>query len=164
MEILKEFGIKPELLLAQIINFLILLFILRKFLYAPILRVLKKRKDIIEKSLKDAQEIESRLNQISLEREEKLKQAGLEAAVILDIATKNSQQIIKVAHEKAQKDAARLAEKTQRALETEREKMFGELRAKVSQLVIMSFEKVASKIITEKDQKELIERSVKELN
>ena len=42
--------------------------------------------------------------------------------------------------------------------------MFGELRAKVSQLVIMSFEKVASKIITEKDQKELIERSVKELN
>jgi len=43
MDILNQFGIKPVLLAAQVVNFLALLFILKKFLYQPILKVLKTR-------------------------------------------------------------------------------------------------------------------------
>jgi len=52
MEILKEFGIQPTLLLAQIVNFLIILFVLKKFFYKPIIKVLDARKKRIEVSLK----------------------------------------------------------------------------------------------------------------
>ncbi|MBU2632677.1 F0F1 ATP synthase subunit B, partial [Patescibacteria group bacterium] len=48
MEIVKQFGLDPVLLVAQIVNFLILLFILKKLLYKPVLELLKKREDTIK--------------------------------------------------------------------------------------------------------------------
>ena len=56
MEIIKNFGVEPVLLVAQIINFLIILFILKKFLYKPVLDTLKKREDSIKEGLKQAEE------------------------------------------------------------------------------------------------------------
>jgi len=61
MEIFNQFGINPLLLLAQVVNFAVLLFILKRFLYKPILKVLEERKKRIEESLKNAEEIEKRL-------------------------------------------------------------------------------------------------------
>ena len=61
MEILKNFGIQPTLLLAQIVNFTIILFVLKKFFYKPITKVLEERKRRIEESLKNADEIEAKL-------------------------------------------------------------------------------------------------------
>ena len=63
MEFLKEFGIQPTLLIAQIVNFLIILFILKKFFYKPIIKLLDDRKKKIEESLKNAELIEERLKQ-----------------------------------------------------------------------------------------------------
>ena len=56
MEILENFGLNPMLLIAQIVNFLIVLFILKKFLYKPVLEMLKKRQTTIKDGLKQAEE------------------------------------------------------------------------------------------------------------
>ena len=48
MEIIKQFGINPILLAAQVVNFIVLLFIFKKLLYKPILKVLDERKKKIE--------------------------------------------------------------------------------------------------------------------
>ena len=69
MDILNQFGVQPILLAAQVVNFLILLFILKKFLYGPILKVLDSRKKTIEQSLKNAEEIERRLLETTEEKE-----------------------------------------------------------------------------------------------
>ena len=55
MEILENFGVNPVLLAAQIVNFIIVLFILKKFLYKPILDLLKKRQFTIKEGLKQAE-------------------------------------------------------------------------------------------------------------
>src|SRR3989344_8353758 len=84
MEILKQFGINPVLLAAQVVNFLILLFILKKFLYKPILKVLDERKRKIEESLNNATEIERKLSQTNETIEKMIGKAALDAQKMLD--------------------------------------------------------------------------------
>ena len=70
--LLEKLGLEPHILLAQIINFLILIFVLRRFLYKPLIKFLDKRKDIIEKGLNDAQKAKEELSKIQTIKEEKI--------------------------------------------------------------------------------------------
>src|SRR5688572_12301567 len=106
--VVRDFGIQPVLLAAQVVNFLILLLILKKFLYGPILKVLETRKKRIEESLKNASVIELRLQKTEEEKEKVLEKAALEARKILDEATKSANLVIEEAHKKASQDIVEL--------------------------------------------------------
>ncbi|KKR81217.1 MAG: ATP synthase subunit b [Candidatus Daviesbacteria bacterium GW2011_GWA1_41_61] len=163
MEILNEFGVKPVLLIAQVVNFLLLLFILKRFLYKPILKALEQRKQKIVQSLKNAEEIEKRLEAVSKEREEALRKASKEAETIIGEATTSADRIIAQAHEKAQKDISKMIERSQQSLKLEREKLYQDIKGELAGLVMVALEKVTGKVVTEKDQKELIKKSIKQL-
>ena len=162
MDILDEFGIKPVLLAAQVVNFVVLFLILKKFLYQPILKVLQTRQDTIAKSLKDAEKIEKRLQQTDEEREKVLKLAALESKKLIDEATQASAQIIAEAHLKASSDMEKILEQARQAVRLEKEKMQQEIREELADLVVLGIEKVAGKVLTGKDQKEIVERTVKQ--
>ncbi len=102
MDILSQFGVNPLLLAAQVVNFLILLFVLKKFLYGPILKVLEKRKLTIEQSLKHAEEIEQKLVAISEEEEKRLIKASQEGEKIIKQASESSVAIIDESRKKAE--------------------------------------------------------------
>ncbi|MDO8498411.1 MAG: F0F1 ATP synthase subunit B [bacterium] len=163
MDILTNFGVKPILLMAQVVNFLILLFILKRFLYKPLLKALDQRKQRIADSLRNAEEIEKRLEQTTKEREERLKKASREAEEILAEAAKTADRIVAEAHLKAGHDIKKLMEKSKDAMEQERGKLHQEIRGELADLVAASLQKVTGKIITTKDQKEMIQRSVEGL-
>ncbi len=74
MEIIKNFGLNPILLAAQIVNFLIIFFILKKFLYKPVLNVLNKRQVTIKEGLKQAEEARVKLEKVVIEEKDILKQ------------------------------------------------------------------------------------------
>lgn len=163
MEILNTFGIQPILLAAQVVNFAILLLILNKFLYKPVLKMLKTRQDTIAKSLKNAEEIEKRLQKTEEEREKKLEIAALESKKMIDEATQASAGIIAEAHTKASADMDKVLEQAKETIKLEKEKMQQEIRAELADLVVLGIEKVAGKVLTEKDQKEIVERTVRQL-
>ncbi|MCL5434940.1 MAG: ATP synthase F0 subunit B, partial [Patescibacteria group bacterium] len=71
MEILKNFGFDPAMLAAQIVNFLIILYLLKRFLYKPVLEMLKKRSDAIQEGIKQAEEARITLEK-TLEEEKKI--------------------------------------------------------------------------------------------
>src|SRR4030043_2475120 len=98
MEIFKSFGIQPALLIAQIVNFLIILILLKKFFYKPITKILEERKKRIEESLKNADLIE-----------ERLKKTEEKSAQILDETRKNAQDLI----DEAKKESERISAQTQ---------------------------------------------------
>lgn len=148
---------------AQVVNFLILLFILKKVLYGPILKVLEQRKQRIAESLKNAEEIEKRLIQTEDEREKVLIKAASEAQRILDEATKSAGLLIADAKQKATREMEAIVKKGEASIKTEREKMFQEIRTELADLVVISLEKVVNKTLSQKDQKALIEKSVKDL-
>ncbi|KKQ66447.1 MAG: ATP synthase subunit b [Candidatus Daviesbacteria bacterium GW2011_GWA2_38_24] len=163
MEIFNEFGVQPLLLLAQVVNFLILLFILKKFLYKPILNILEERKQKITSSLKNAEEIEKRLQKIESERDEALKKASKEAKELLQSASESADQIIQDAHSKAQKDIQDLVKKTKAVLDAERESLHKEIRDEIADIVVASLEKIAQKSLSEKEKQEFVQKSIKEL-
>ena len=84
MEVLETFGVQPVLILAQIVNFIILLFLLKKFAYKPIMKVLDDRKHKIETSVKQAEEIEIKLAETESKQKEIVKAAEKESSRILD--------------------------------------------------------------------------------
>ncbi len=164
MEIAKQFGIEPILLLAQIINFLIILFVLKKFFYKPIVKMLEDRKKRIEESLKNADTIE-----------EKLKATEEKSALILDAARKNAEDILADTKAEAQRitDAAAIeakasAEETvKKALEqiaSEREKMQKDLEQETMDLVAATVKKVLGRNLKDVEKKSLTAKSIADIS
>src|SRR3989344_3734981 len=108
MEILKNFGVQPVLLVAQIVNFLIILFILRKFFFGPITKVLEDRRQKIEEGLKNAETIERKLEETEEKTAKILEDAANQAKQVIDGAKSHSQEIVN----EAQKEAAKTLEET----------------------------------------------------
>lgn len=162
-KILGQFGVEPLLLAAQAVNFLVLLWILKKVLYKPILKVLDDRKIMIAKTIKDAQDIEAKLAETEQEKDKTLEKAAKEAQKLLDQATNNANQVINEAHLKAAADIEEMLKKGRDQIKQDREIMQQELRTELAGLVAVSLQKVTGKILTKDDQKKLIEQSVKEI-
>jgi F-type H+-transporting ATPase subunit b len=163
MEIFNQFGIQPVLLLAQVVNFLILLFILKKFLYSPVLKMLEERKAKIAQSLKDAEEIEKKLAKTEEDRQKELSKALEEAKQIINEAKESATQVIAEGHEKANKDIVDLVEKARESMTQEREKMHQEIRQELSDMIVASLKAVTGKVLTKKDQEEIVEKNIKNL-
>lgn len=164
MEILSQFGVKPLLLAAQVVNFLILLFILKKFLYKPILKVLEKRKELIVKTLKNADESErilletnekaDRIMTRTLEEAKKILDETNQAGVLmLEDYNKTGAEILQKARENALKFS-----------EIERRKLEQEVTEHLADIVTLALEKVIGRKITKKEQLEIIEKEVKNIS
>ena len=163
MEILNQFGINPILLLAQAVNFAVLLFILKKFLYKPILKVLEERKKRIEESLKNAQEIEKRLLQVAEDEEKRIQKASQEGERIIKEAEVAAAQIIENGKSKAELLAQRILQNGRFQLQLEKEKLQQETRSELADILLLSLQKVTGKLFNRKDQKQLIEETVKHI-
>jgi F-type H+-transporting ATPase subunit b len=162
-QILKDFGIQPLLLGAQIVNFFVLLFILNKLLYKPVLKMLQKRRETITQSLKNAEEIEQKLLKTEEDREKKLEEAGKDARKILEEATVTAGEIIKEAHAKAGTDIEEMLKKGQESIKFEQEKMHQEMREELADIVVAALEKVTGKTINKSDQKKMVEDTISKL-
>ncbi len=160
MEIIKNFGIQPILLLAQLVNFTILLIILQKFLYKPMLKVLNERKNKIADSLKNADEIEKRLKSMDAERDKRLNDAIHEAKEIVEEAAQNASDIIRQSQQKAAADVQIMTDRAEKLLELEREKLHKEIREEIGNMVILGIEKVINKTLSTEDRKKLADEAV----
>lgn len=164
MEILNQFGISPVLLTAQVVNFLILLFILKKFLFKPILKVLEERKVRIETSLKNAEEIEQKLLETNEKIDKMMVKASEDVQKMLDEGKKSAAEILDEARINASDIALDIAKKNEENMKQEQEKMMVEVKTHVTDLVLAVFRKVTGKVLSKDDQKKIIEKEVKNLS
>jgi|SRR3989344_3099200 len=164
MEILNQFGINPLLLLAQVVNFFVLLFILKKFLFGPILKVLEERKKIVAQSLENAEEIERKLLETEEEKEKVLAKTAAEVQKLMDDTKKEIEVMKEEGRVQAEVLAAQIIKKGQENAQDEMEKMRQEVMSHMAEIVAAGMEKVAGKSFSIKDKKELIEREVKNLS
>lgn len=162
-KILADFGVQPILLAAQAVNFFILLFILKRFMYKPLLKVLEERKQKIAQSLKNAEEIELKLQKTEEDREKKLIKATEEAQKIIEEATKNASEIVNEAHVKAATDIEDLVSKAHEQIKMDRDRMQTELRGELADIVAFSMQKITGKVLTKKDQQGLVRDTIKKL-
>lgn len=160
MELLHNLGIDWKLLLAQIVNFLVLLFVLYKFAYGPVLKLLNERTSKIEKGLKDAEDAGKKLSEMAEKEKEVLVEARKEAQEIITkaeaVAVKSKDEIMANAKQQSEKVFA----DAQKKIETERDKMMEDVKKQVAELVAMAAEKVIGEKIDDKKDRELIEKAI----
>lgn len=160
---INDFGIQPVYLAAQVVNFVILLFILKRFMYKPILKVLEQRKMTISNNLKMAAQLEIQHQGIKQETEKKLTIATKEAREIITGASNTANEIIKGAHKKAEKDIELMLKKNKETLSQERENMKEAIREELAKLVVMGVSKITSKVLDESDHKNIVSQAIDEL-
>lgn len=161
MELISKLGLDLKLLIAQIVNFLILFFVLKKLLYKPILNLLDKRKQMIEKNVEDTRKIGERMDQIETEKQEILSNASKEAMAIIEKSKVEAEAEHKQALENAKKEISKLAERYRGQLKEEKDEMMREIKSEVAELVISSSEKILQREFSASDQRRL-EDAIKE--
>ncbi len=155
MEIISTLGIDAKLILAQVINFLILFFILKKLIYKPVIGLLEKRKLMVEQSVHNSQKIEERLVALEVERTKILSEASNNAMAVMEQAKKEAAEEHQKAMATAKKEISTLAERYRAQLKSEKDQMFEDLKADVADLIVISCEKIIRKEFTKDDQKRL---------
>ena len=163
MEIAKQFGIEPVLLLAQIVNFLIILFVLKKFFYKPIVKVLEDRKKKIEESLKNADFIEEKLNKTEEKTAKALEEARKNAQLIIAEANKEAQRINKEAHEEARKTLEQTIERAKVQIENQKKEMQSQLEKETLTLVVDVVKRVLGKNLNTKEKQSLTSKAIGEI-
>ncbi len=163
-QIFSNFGVKPILLTAQIVNFLILFLILKKLLYKPLLKLLDERKIKIEQNLQNEEKIKQQLKKVEHESSLKIADAKLKAQKIIETASHEANEIIAKAHQQAQYDVDLIIKKGKENLLQEQEKVKQIMHKDYANLVILGIETITSEVLNLNDHKKIIETRLKELN
>ena len=145
MEILKSIGIEPKLLLAQAINFFLLLFVLYKFLYKPILKALNERSKKVEESLKQCEDIEKKASETEEKRLKILEGAKKEASKIIKEARAASEDSKVLILKEAESKSKEILKTAKENSEKEKKLMMKELKNEISKIVSQSLEAIGKK-------------------
>ena len=163
MEIIKEFGFDPLLLGAQIVNFLVIFFILKKFVFKPVLEVLRNRENTIREGLKDAEEGQRLLEKAQEKEKLLLKNARLEAEQILSDAKKQAVEEGKTIEERSRKEAEELIKNARAQIEQDSKEAEKTLALRVSDIAVSFLEKSLSGLFEDSKQKELVQIAIKKM-
>ncbi|MCX6800208.1 MAG: F0F1 ATP synthase subunit B [Candidatus Falkowbacteria bacterium] len=158
--IIEMFHIDLRLIIAQMINFAIVFFVLYKFAIKPLQDVMAERTSKIQKSLNDAKQIDEKLKQTKLDSEEIFKKARLEANQILENAKNESETRKNESVDKAKKEIAEIIEQEKQRMEIEKQKTITEIKNEVSSLVIGLTEKILEERIDLSKDKEVINKII----
>jgi F-type H+-transporting ATPase subunit b len=151
------------LLFWMVVIFGLVFFLLAKFGFPIITSMVDKRNATIEKSLKDAHEIEARMGQMVEEHARMLDEARKEQAQILREATDTRNKIIATAKDEAREEAGKILAEARTEIEAEKEAALRDVRKEVAVLSVSIAEKILRKELSDKDgQKEYIDRMVEE--
>lgn len=156
MENLVRLGLNPAWLLAQIVNFILLLLILRAVAYKPVLKMLNDRKQKIQESLEYADRVKREAADQQKEFDRKLEQARREAQTAAAAATQVGEKEREAIVAQAREEARKLIEQAKGQIEYERKQMMSDLREEVIRLSLLAAQRVVSQSLDDKAHRQLV--------
>ena len=160
---LQTLGIYWPKLVAQTVNFGIVLFVLWRFAYKPVLELLAQRREKIAESVANADKIKAELARTEAARQEILDQANASANKFIEEARIAAAKVLEVETQKAIATANQIIAKAKESNEAELARMKAELRREVGRLVVSTTAKVTGKVLTLDDQQRLADETNREL-
>ncbi len=159
----EKFGFSWPHFISQLVVFLILAWILKKYAFGPILAVLDERRNTIKGSLENADKIKAELAAAEATRKEIIQKANEQATILIGEAQKAAAVQGERRLREAITEAEQLIAKAKEATELDRERMLTELKQEVAKLVIDTTAKVTGKVLTPEDQTRLNEETVRQI-
>lgn len=148
----------------MLITFVLLLWLLGKFAWKPILNAVKEREQGIRTALAAADEAKKEMQNITADNELMMKEARKEREELLKTARDLKEKILSEAQEKAQKDKEAILAKAKEEIEAEKRAAISEIRTQVADLSLQMAEKVLGAELSNRDtQKKLIDKSLEDL-
>lgn len=141
-ELFASLGLNAKMLVAQLINFAILLFVLHRFVYTPIVRILAERTDRIEKGLAQADEAQKKLEAVTEKERAILAEAKREAREIVAAAQKQAEENRARLAAAAQDESARMIAATRTQMDAQKAQLEDEIKKDIAALVVVAVEKV----------------------
>ncbi len=160
-ELLQKLGIDWKLLLAQIVNFLILLWVLKRYAYRPILRALSERSKKIAKSMDDAKKIEVELEVLAQERERVMAEARKEAQSLLEGARQDAAALLARTKEEAKAEATAVTQAAEHEVRRMKENIVNEAKGELADLLVRSTEKIVRVKLDSTSDAKLIDEALK---
>ena len=162
MDVLNTLGINARDFIWHTINFLILLFLLTKFLYRPIVNMLDERSRRIQESLEAAERAQADVARADREREELLATTRREIGEMMAQAQSAAERIHSEARSTAQQEAQRIVETARQEADAERAQAMAELRREVASLAVSAAERVISRRLDDQTHRQLVEEFLDE--
>ena len=153
---MEALGINLGFLFVQIINFIILFLVLRKWVFGPILGVLEKRRETIAQGLEDARVAAEERANAEAEAQKIIAEAQTKASQIVREATERAESVEADIKAAAEKDAAGAREAALAEIEQDRDRMLADLRGQVAALSMAAAQKLVGEALDEQRQKALI--------
>jgi F-type H+-transporting ATPase subunit b len=150
--------------IAELIAFLVMLAILARYAYPPIMRAAEARQRQIEEGIKAAQEAEKRLQAVQADVEKTLAEARGQAREMINRAHQEAAAEAEELRTRGRRDAEAPVEKARGDIQAEKDRAIQELRAQVSALVVDAAGKVLGAAIDEKAHARLIEESLRQVS
>ncbi len=155
-EIFEKLGIDYRLIIAQAVNFVLLLVILQRLAYKPVLKMLNDRTEKIDKSLKQAQKIEEELKNTEETKIAEIKKAKEEAQKIIKEAQDSAEKKSLEALEKTKAKTKEIVENAKQEIRSEKEKSVAEAKKEIADVSILIAKKIIGNSIDEKEQKKIV--------
>jgi F-type H+-transporting ATPase subunit b len=153
----------PGLFIWTIITFLVLLLLLAKFAWKPLLAALEARREAIRKSLDDAQQAKLELERLHQESDRILKQARMDAAEIVSQSRSDAQNLREELNKKAQTEAEGIVKSAQKTIQIETQKALAQIRGEVVDLSVSIASRLLERNVSKEDNIRLIDETLKQI-
>ncbi len=159
----ETFGFDTRIFLSQVVSFIIVALVLRRFAYKPILAVLEERRQRIAEGLLNAEKIKQQLAEAEQRHAEILAKANEQAQKMIDEARESAAHVGERKQQEAIVAAEQIIAKAQEASAIERERVMAELKRELGRLVVDTTSKVTGKVLTSEDQRRLQEEASRQI-
>lgn len=164
MKLLQALGLDYKILIAQFVNFGILVFVLWKFGYGPMMKFLDERRNKIEKGVEDAKLATEKLIQMEEHEKEVMINAKKEAIAFVEEAKQRGEESRKKIVEKAKEEVGQIINQEKQKIQSDKADALKEIKREIGDLVMSAVSKILEEKLDEKKDKELITKIVSGLN
>ncbi len=154
----------PGLMIWTIVCFLITLFVLKRFAFGPIQKMLDDRRDRIRQAIEEAERSRAEAQRLIEEHRALIGQARQQAEEILAEARRVADSQRERVREETEADRQRRLEETRRQIEAETQRALEQIRTEVADLTLVATAKVTGKVLDQADHRRLVEDAVRELD
>jgi F-type H+-transporting ATPase subunit b len=159
----QQFGVYWPNLIAQVVLFVIVYYVLKRFAFKAVITMLEERRRRIEEGQINAEKIKKQLAEAQTKYEEILAKANAEAQRLLDEVRASGDRLAEQKRQEAIAAAEQIAVKAQEAIALERDRTMADLKRQLGRLVVETTGRVTGKVLTEQDQQRINEETAREI-
>jgi F-type H+-transporting ATPase subunit b len=156
--------VTPGLMIWTIVCFLITLFVLKRYAFGPIQKMIDDRSERIRRAIAEADHAREEARALLEEHRQLIGQARHEAEEIRVEVRRDAESMRERVREDIEVDRQRRLEETRRQIEAETARSLAQIRAEVAELTLLAASKVTGKVLDSADQRRLIDEAISSLD